>query len=84
MIHCIRVLVQAFTVMEMVVDDQEGLTSPRDPRIIKRPPKKKYVPVPDAPLLPAPLQPMRAQLRGVSERRKPMSALVRSAAEQEY
>jgi hypothetical protein len=51
------------------------LTSPRDPRSIKSPPKKKYVPVPDAPLLPAPLQPMRAQLRGVSERRKPIRAL---------
>jgi hypothetical protein len=52
-------------------------TSPKDPRIISSPPKKKYVPMPAEPTPgpPVPLQPKRSQVRGVRLSKKPMSAL---------
>jgi hypothetical protein len=56
----------------------EGHTSPKDPRIISNPPKKKYVPIPAEPTPgpPVPLHPMRSQVRGVRLSKKPISALL--------
>lgn len=49
--------------------------SPRPPMSMSTPPKKKYVAVPEAPLPPAPRHPMRMQLSGESDSRKPTRAL---------
>lgn len=57
----------------------EFRTSPTEPSIINRPPKKKYVPVPAAPTPapPVPRHPIRSALKGERLKRKPMMALVR-------